>query len=72
MSQTIISKNMENWVIHELRASFTNQILDSQLSWHIYWVGATGESEDEREQKRLSILNHIVNIHQHANHKIFK
>lgn len=46
-------------------------LLNSQ-SLIIYWVGDSSESEDEREEKWRSILNHIVNIHKHADHKIFK
>ena len=38
---------------------------------HIYWVGSTSTREDEREEKWRSILNHIVNIHVHSDHKIF-
>ena len=38
---------------------------------HVYWVGDSSESEDEREEKWRSILNHIVNIHKHDDNKIF-
>ena len=38
---------------------------------HIYWVGDSSTTADEREEKWRSILNHIVNVHTHANHKIF-
>jgi hypothetical protein len=38
---------------------------------HIYWIADSRETEDEREEKWRSILNHIVNIHEHADHSIF-
>ncbi|XP_028410291.1 uncharacterized protein LOC114532904 [Dendronephthya gigantea] len=38
---------------------------------HIYWVGDSSETEDEREEKWRSILNHIINVHEHAGHKVF-
>ena len=37
----------------------------------MYWVANSSETVDEREEKWLSIVNHIVGIHQHDGHKIF-
>ena len=38
---------------------------------HLYWVGNSSETPDEREERWRSILNHIANIHEHNGHKLF-
>ena len=35
-------------------------------------MASSSTPEDEREEKRLSLLNHIINVHTHDNSKIFK
>lgn len=39
---------------------------------HIYWIASSSSEEPEKEEKWLSLLNHIVNIHVHKDNKLFK
>ena len=39
---------------------------------HIYWVAISSTSPNEREEKWLILLNHIVDVHVHEGNKIFK
>lgn len=39
---------------------------------HIYWVAISSTTPKEREEKWLSLLNHIVNIHSHKENQIFR
>ena len=38
----------------------------------MYWVAISSQSPAEREEKWLSLLNHIVNVHAHKDNKLFK
>ena len=38
----------------------------------MYWVAISSQSPAEREEKWLSLLNHIVNVHVHKDNKLFK
>ena len=37
----------------------------------MYWVASSSTTGDEREEKWLSIANHIANIHVYPENKIF-
>ncbi|CAB3996155.1 Hypothetical predicted protein [Paramuricea clavata] len=39
---------------------------------HIYWVTSSSKHEDEKEEKWLSLLNHIVNVHVHKDFELFR
>ncbi|CAB3977882.1 Hypothetical predicted protein [Paramuricea clavata] len=39
---------------------------------HIYWVASSSKHEDEKEEKWLSLLNHIVNVHIHKDFELFR
>ncbi|CAB4018413.1 Hypothetical predicted protein [Paramuricea clavata] len=38
---------------------------------HMYWVAISSQSPVEREEKWLSLLNHIVDVHVHNENKLF-
>ncbi|CAB3997272.1 Hypothetical predicted protein [Paramuricea clavata] len=38
---------------------------------HIYWIGDSSTTDDEREEKWRSLLNHIVDIHKHDGNTLF-
>ena len=38
----------------------------------MYWVAISSKTELEKEEKWTSLKNHIANIHDHSENKVFK
>ena len=38
----------------------------------MYWVAISSQSAAEKEEKWISLLNHIADVHVHKDNKLFK
>ena len=38
----------------------------------MYWVAISSSSPKEKEEKWLTLINHIANVHVHENNELFK
>ena len=38
----------------------------------MYWVAISSSSPKEKEEKWLTLINHITNVHVHENNELFK